>query len=379
MRRNQIVDLASAIVQFCRFVRENGLSGGAKETLAALEAVDAVGLNDGEIFRFALRAALCSSKEEWDLFDQLFAQFWVQAEQERHGESTSRKNKELVVNDQSGSPGAASLLFGTAASQKENDEDGRVVTGASAQERLRKTDFSQVPQSDLAALEQISLRLLRQMSSRLSRRLKNSGKRGAVDIRRTIRRNISRGDDLIRLSYKSKKSRPNKLVILLDVSGSMNAYSLFLVRFAYTLQKYFRYVETFLFSTHLARITPALKARTLNDVWPALAEQAAGWSGGTRIGESLASFNALYGRKLLTRDTLLIILSDGWETGEADILADELRAIKGRVRRLIWLNPLLGMEGYQPITRGMSTALPYIDVFAPAHNLESLLELEKHL
>lgn len=374
-----MMQISEAIVRFCRFVRENGLAGGTKETLAALEAVDAVGLSDRAIFKFALRAALCSSKQEWDLFDQLFEQFWIEAEQERPPEGRSRGRKELVVKDQSGPAGAASLLFGTAASQVENDEDGRVVTGASAQERLRKTDFSQVPQTDLATLEQISLRLLRQMSSRLSRRPKNSGKRGMVDIRRTIRRNISRGDDLIRLSYKSKKSRPNKLVILLDVSGSMNAYSLFLVRFAYTLQKHFRHVETLLFSTHLVRITPALKARTLKDVWPALAEQAAGWSGGTRIGESLAAFNALYGRKLLTRDTLLIVLSDGWETGEPDMLAAELSAIKRRVRRLIWLNPLLGMEDYQPITLGMSTALPYIDVFAPAHNLESLLELEKHL
>lgn len=159
----------------------------------------------------------------------------------------------------------------------------------------------------------------------------------------------------------------------------MNAYSLFLVRFAYTLQKYFRHVETFLFSTHLVRITPALRARTLNEVWPALAEHAAGWSGGTRIGESLASFNQLHGRKLLSRDTLFLVLSDGWETGEPDMLAAELGTIKRRVRKLIWLNPLLGMEDYQPITRGMSVALPYIDVFAPAHNLESLLRLEKHL
>lgn len=364
------------MVQFCRFARENGLSGGVKETLAALEAVDAVGLGDREIFKFALRAALCSSKEEWEQFDRLFEQFWIGVEQ-GDIEPRARGNKEHAVKDQAVSPGTLSLLFAAAASETQGD--GRVVTGASAQERLRKTDFSQVPHSDLAALEQISLRLMRQMSSRLSRRLKHTGGRGVVDIRRTIRRNISRGDDLIRLSYKARKFRPHKLVILLDVSGSMSAYSLFLVRFAYTLQKHFRHAETFLFSTHLVRITQALRARTLKDVWPLLAEQAAGWSGGTRIGESLASFNALHGSRLLSRDTLLIFLSDGWETGEPDMLAAELRAIKRRVRRLIWLNPLLGLEGYQPITRGMSTALPYIDVFAPAHNLESLLELERHL
>src|SRR5215467_14413798 len=203
------IPISQSIVEFCRFARENGLSGGINETLAALEAVNAAGLADREIFKFALRAALCSSKEEWDIFDQLFEQFWSGLEQEET-ESRSRGNKEVVVKDQTVAPGTASLLFGTAASQSETDRDGRVVTGASAQERLRKTDFSQVTQADLAALEQISLRLLRQMSSRLSRRLKNTGRRGVVDIRRTIRRNISRGDDLIRLSYKTKRSRPNK-------------------------------------------------------------------------------------------------------------------------------------------------------------------------
>lgn len=369
--------VAGAIVEFCRFVRDNGLSGGIKETLAALEAVGVVGLTDRVIFKSALRAALCSSKEEWDLFDDLFDQFWSSVEQVSQYERRPRGQKEFRVKDHAVT-GGLPVLFGQATSSGTENEGGRTVTGASAQERLRKTDFSQVTQTDLAALEQISLRLLRQMSSRLSRRLRTTGLRGRVDLRRTIRRNISRGGDLVRLSYKEKKSRPNKLVILLDVSGSMNAYSLFLVRFAYTLQKYFRYVETFLFSTHLVRITPALRARKLHEVWPALAEHAAGWSGGTRIGESLASFNQLHGRKLLSRDTLLLVLSDGWETGEPDMLAAELGTIKRRVRKLIWLNPLLGIEDYQPITRGMSVALPYIDVFAPAHNLESLLRLEKH-
>lgn len=373
-----INSVAGAIVEFCRFVRDNGLSGGIKETLAALEAVGAVGLTDRVIFKSALRAALCSSKEEWDLFDDLFDQFWSSVEQGPQNERPSRRQKEFRVKDHAVA-GGLPALFGQATSSGTENEGGRSVTGASAEERLRRTDFSQVTQADLAALEQISLRLLRQMSSRLSRRLRSTGLRGRVDLRRTIRRNISRGGDLVRLSYKEKKSRPNKLVILVDVSGSMNAYSLFLVRFAFTLQKYFHHVETFLFSTHLVRITPALRARTLNEVWPALAEHAAGWSGGTRIGESLASFNQLHGRKLLSRDTLLLVLSDGWETGEPDMLAAELGTIKRRVRKLIWLNPLLGMEDYQPITRGMSVALPYIDVFAPAHNLESLLRLEKDL
>jgi len=159
----------------------------------------------------------------------------------------------------------------------------------------------------------------------------------------------------------------------------MNLYSLFLARFAYTLQKHFRRVHTFVFSTQLVEITEALKARDLPSAFQALSQQAPGWSGGTKIGESLAEFNRLYGRRLLTRDTLLTILSDGWDTGEPEVLVRELKSIRQRVRKLIWLNPLLGLAEYQPVTRGMSAALPYIDVFAPAHNLASLLALERHL
>jgi uncharacterized protein len=122
-----------------------------------------------------------------------------------------------------------------------------------------------------------------------------------------------------------------------------------------------------------------LRSRSIKDALQALAREGAGWSGGTQIGESLHEFNFLHARRLLTRDTIFIILSDGWDTGEPEALAAELASIKVRVRRLIWLNPLLGMKEYQPVTRGMSAALPYIDVFAPAHNLESLLELERHL
>jgi uncharacterized protein with von Willebrand factor type A (vWA) domain len=180
------------------------------------------------------------------------------------------------------------------------------------------------------------------------------------------------------LSFRGRKLQQLRLVILLDISGSMNPYSLFLVRFAYVLQKYFKHVSTFLFSTQLTNITSALRTRQLQDALHALSQEAAGWSGGTRIGESLHRFFVEQGR-LLSRNTLFVVLSDGWDTGEPEALAAELGLIKGRVRRLIWLNPLLGMEGYQPVTRGMSAALPYIDVFAPAHNLASLLDLERHL
>ena len=374
--------ITEAIVEFSRFTRERGLSGGVKETLVAVQAAEAVGVADRETFECALRSVLCSSKEDWELFDALFESFWAAPgplsdsafPNSRRSESSKSKISHHAP------PTQAAVLFGSAGADKLASEDGgRAVSGASAFERLKKTDFSAVPHYDQAALEQIALRLLRQMSLRLSRRLQAAQPSGQIDLRRTLRRNISHGGDPLNLLYRWKKLRPSRLVVLLDISGSMNLYSLFLARFAYTLQKHFRRVNTFVFSTQLVDITEALKTRDLSSAFQALSQQAAGWSGGTKIGDSLAEFNRLYGRRLLTRDTLFTILSDGWDTGEPEVLAAQLRNIRLRVRKLIWLNPLLGLAEYQPVTRGMSAALPYIDVFAPAHNLESLLALERHL
>jgi uncharacterized protein with von Willebrand factor type A (vWA) domain len=263
---------------------------------------------------------------------------------------------------------------------RSSEQDGvQAVAGASPLERLSKADFSTLPQQDMAALEQISLRLFQQMSRRLSRRRRSGTSRGLVDLRRTIRRNISRGGELINLLFRERSPRPHRLVTLLDISGSMSRYSPFLLKFLYALQKQFRQVDTFLFSTSLVEVTHLFRGARLEDSLQALSDLPAGWSGGTSIGGSLREFNQIQRSKLRSSDTLFMILSDGWDTGDPGILAAELATVKRRVRKIIWLNPLLGLEDYQPITGGMSAALPHIDVFASAHNLESLLALEKHL
>jgi uncharacterized protein len=367
--------LAETITAFCRFVRAEGISAGVKESVDALEAARTVGIGDRESLKMALRAVLCSSKEEWDRFDELFWIFWRDAD--ASAGKPPRSDAQRTKNDELGQGTVVSLPGNSSAETK--DDGCRAVIGASTGERLKKADFSELTENDLAELEKIAVQLLKQMSLRVSRRLKSMTEGMQVDLRRTIRRNISRGGDPLDLSFKNRKLQQNRLVIVLDVSGSMNPYSRFLLRFAFALQKHFRKVNTFLFSTRLTEITSVLRSRSIKDALQALAREGAGWSGGTQIGESLHEFNFLHARRLLTRDTIFIILSDGWDTGEPEALAAELASIKVRVRRLIWLNPLLGMKEYQPVTRGMSAALPYIDVFAPAHNLESLLELERHL
>jgi hypothetical protein len=342
-----------------------------------MRAASAIGIADRQNLKFALRAVICSTKADWDIFDEIFDAFWSGTASDTKLERAKRSKNAREQESQQENTELASMAHSSAAMAE--SEDGKAVMGATVQERLKKADFSEVKQADLAELEKISLRLLKQMSLRLSRRIRSLAVRGRVDLRRTIRRSIGHGGDPIELSFRRRKLQPLKLVIALDVSGSMNAYSIFFVRFAYALQKYFKRVDTFLFSTHLTEITSTLRARQLRDALESLAGHAAGWSGGTRIGESLQKLAKLQGRRLFSRDTVFMVLSDGWETGDPAVLAEELSGIKRRVRKLLWLNPLLGMADYQPITRGMSAALPYIDVFAPAHNLESLLNLETHL
>jgi uncharacterized protein len=376
MRQEQFERLAASIVEFCRFTRTHGLSNNLLSTLTALEAARTIAAENDETFAFVLQAALCSSKEEWELFPQLFEAFWSESRTQPRAASGERKGPPEGGTQ---GPEAGSTVFLDHSATAAPDGDGRAVYGASAQQRLKKVDFSEVPHDDMAALEELSLRLLRRMSQRLSRRFVSSNLKGRVDLRRSIRRSVAYGGEPIVLAYKGRKPRKNKLVVLLDISGSMNFYSLFLLRFAYALQAHFQRVDTFLFSTHVVEISDLLRTRQLTEALRRLSQQAMGWSGGTKIGESLRQFNQLYARKLLSRDTTFIILSDGWDTGEPEVLAAQLRAARRRAQRILWLNPLLGLKDYRPITRGMAAALPHVDVFAPAHNLESLLALERYL
>jgi uncharacterized protein with von Willebrand factor type A (vWA) domain len=376
METTQAPGLEQTIVEFCRFARASGITAGVKESLEAVRAASAIGVADRQNLKCAVRAVLCSTKADWDIFDEIFDAFWSGSAPYSNLDRAKRSKNVREQESQQENAELAAMAHSSAAAEI---EEGKAVMGATVHERLKKADFSEIKQVDLAELEKISLRLLQQMSLRLSRRIRSLAVRGRVDLRRTIRRSIGRGGDPIDLSFRRRKLQPLKLVIALDVSGSMNPYSIFFVRFAYALQKYFKRVDTFLFSTQLTEITSTLRARQLRDALESLAGHAAGWSGGTKIGESLHQLTQLQGRRLFSRDTVFMVLSDGWETGDPAVLAETLGDIKRRVRKLIWLNPLLGMADYQPITRGMSAALPYIDVFAPAHNLESLLNLETHL
>jgi len=260
--------------------------------------------------------------------------------------------------------------------QSESNEEAKSVSGANAIHRLRKTDFSKLTQIESDYLEQLALKLWQEMSLRLKRKMKRSNRQETIDLRQTIRSSIEYGGVLARLKYKSKKRRKNKLVLLLDVSGSMDKYSFFLLRFLCALSTHFEKIEAFIFSTSLIRITDELQSKHLDITLSALSIKAKNWSGGTRIGDCLKTFYQDHAKQILNGHSSVIILSDGLDTGEPEVLAEAMQKIKRRTRQLVWLNPLKGMKGYQPIQKGMQAALPKVDVFRTAHSLDSILALE---
>ena len=378
MRGEVAKQIGASIVEFSRMLRAHGFTADTRQTITAIEAANLVGPADMRSFRFALQTALCMNGEEWERFPSLFHQYWDEAQIDARTVPGKRERRpKPEPHERDGEQGSA-VFSGDARPHAAAEGTQRVILGASARQRLRMVDFSEVRAEDLSALEEIATRLLRCMMRRLSRRVAISARVARIDLRRTIRRSIAHGGNPLTLAYKARRRSRNNFVLLIDVSGSMNFYSMFLVRFAYALQAQFSRVQTFLFSTGVVPISDLLRGQSLRDALRRLSQRAAGWSGGTKIGESIHEFHHLFGRAL-TRDTVVMILSDGWETGDPQLLANEMRALRRRARRIIWLNPLLGLKEYQPVTQGMAAALPFIDVFAPAHNLESLLALEKLL
>jgi hypothetical protein len=205
------------------------------------------------------------------------------------------------------------------------------------------------------------------------------GRGSRVDLRRALARSLRTGGDLLTLPRRRRRSRSRPIVLLCDVSGSMERYSRMLLHFAHALSRRHRRVEAFLFSTGLTRITMQLRARRLPDAITAVSRTVPDWSGGTRIGVSIREFHQRWTRRAMRGGPVVLLVSDGWDRGEPDVLRDEIARLQRSCYRLIWLNPLIGTTGYEPLTRGLQAALPFVDDFLPARTLTNLADLAIHL
>ncbi|HEX6053954.1 MAG TPA: VWA domain-containing protein [Gemmatimonadaceae bacterium] len=373
------------ITSFSRALRDRGLRATPATSIDAVRALGAVDITDrGDVY-FALRAVFATRRQDLEPFDEVFAAWWTARGREADRDSAAPREKTstnpsvVAPWDEPKVGSTSTYLTRWAASLTEAEDDETVpVAAPSPHDTTATKDFRQYDDADLRGLEDAAARIVRRFRSRRSRRWKIARRGPRIDPRRIVRLALATGGDPIRLARRERKLRRTKLVVVCDVSGSMDLYSRFLLQVLYALQHAFARVETFAFSTRLVRITDALASDTYREALDALAQVEGGWSGGTKIGESLESLRAGWPR-LFDRRTAIIVLSDGWDTGDPEVLGSALREIHRRAGRVIWLNPLLGSPSYQPLTSGMQAALPYVDVFAPSHDLASLERLAVHL
>lgn len=377
--------LPAAVVEFGGALRAHGLAVTVAHLSDAVRALDCLDLLDRQDVYLGLKSVLVSRIEEEPAFDRCFEAFWTFRAAAGEGmrgllaaPASPRDGREVPPAPAVAVRPRERLGIDTRGSGEDaKDAEPLGVPAMSDSERLMDQDFSSFPADQLDEVLHLAVRIARRLASRLSRRRRPVHGRGVVDLRRTVRANLTRGE-MVELRRRERKRKKIRLVLLCDVSGSMDLYSRFLLQFLYALQNVFGRVETFTFSTRLTRVTDHLKGRPYRQALGRLVE-VRHWSGGTRIGESFADFNREWGTRLLDRRTVVIILSDGWDTGDPDLLAGELLTMKRRAGRLIWLNPLLGNPAYRPLTMGMAAALPLLDRFAPAHNLRSLRRLAGNL
>jgi uncharacterized protein with von Willebrand factor type A (vWA) domain len=259
----------------------------------------------------------------------------------------------------------------------EDDNDTGKPEGAaySAIERLRKKDFENYSWEEVQEAKRLMAEMRWNLGMRPTRRKTSARKGSYPDMRRLVRRNLKYGAEMIELTWREIKRKPRPLVIICDISGSMSLYSRLLLHFIHTISNGLMNVEAFVFGTRLTRITRQLKRRDVDDAVRDVSKTVQDWSGGTRIGDAIHYFNHKWARRVLGRGAVVLIISDGWDRGEAGTLQTEMDRLQHSCHRLIWLNPLLGSPDYRPLTIGMKTALPFIDNFLPAHNLDSLISL----
>lgn len=372
---------------FTRTLRDNGFRVGLAESRDALALLASPAGMQPHTLKPAFRALFCATHSDWERFDEIFDAYW-----RWEGRRTARilsgmpSNKPVPLK-RIGAPSGRDGPHGMPDHVQRGDDEGQANAqgrgkreGASRAENLAATDLRHIVNpEDVAKAEALAERLARVMRARLVRREQARRRGPRLDLRRTIHRSVAHGGTPIDLAWRRRKDKPLRLVVLLDASGSMNLYTAFFVRFVHGVVDAFREAEAFVFHTQLAHVSASLRDRDAARAIDKLALMAQGIGGGTRIGESLATFNRWHARRVINSRTAVMIVSDGYDTGTPEQLAEEMRRLRRRCRRIIWLNPLIGWRDYSPQARGMKAALPYVDLFAPAHNLESLAALEPYL
>jgi uncharacterized protein len=380
--------VSTKLAAFLRTLRDNGFPVGLAEGRDAASLMASGYAAKPGLLRSALKHLFSARKSDWEKFDGLFDAFWlgkrVRSRSMTVGAAKAANNPSLKNLQDKGADAPGNQSATDQVPSSDDAPDGRGgegrQEGASRAENLAEVDFRQLADPD--QIEQAHLaaaRLAKVMRTRLIRRDLARRRGYRLDLRRTIHKNISHGGVPITLVKRQRKNKPLRLVVLLDASGSMSMYTSVFLRFIHGVLDEFREAEAFLFHTRLAFVSDAMKEKDAARALDRLSLLAQGTGGGTRIGESLKTFNRWHATRVIHSRTVVMIVSDGYETGDAALLGREMAALARRCRRIVWLNPMMAWKGYAPVAAGIKAALPHVDLYAPANTLQSLAALEPYL
>jgi uncharacterized protein len=370
--------LLTNLVRFGRLLHDAGADTQAGRMIEVVRALEWIDIGRRQDFYFTLRALLVHRAEDLALFEEAFRIFWRAPRADR----TKLDLRSLGEERRFGKPHVEMASLREDAGETSGAEGPvpeRVqLRTYSNREILRHKDFEKLTPEELEQARSLMAELRWQPGFRRSRRW-TKGVGGSPDLRRLLRTALRNEGETLEVPTRARKEKPRPIVLLCDVSGSMERYTRMLLQFVYCLSKGFEQVEAFLFATRLTRITLQMRRGRIDQVFAALPSHVPDWSGGTRIGDAVRAFHVHWARRVLRRGPVVLLISDGWDRGDPAVLAKEMARLHRACYRLIWLNPLLGTAEYQPLARGMQAALPHVDDFLPVHNLASLESLARHL
>ncbi len=369
------------LMLFTQVLRRVGLDVASGNVLDLVRATEYAPLGHKRDFQEAARCLLVHRKQDLPLFDEAFQVFWRKpASGQGTRDLRSMGEQRRYRNPQAAPPSGPDSGAGSGDSETgDQPEDQVYLTHTySAREVLRGKDFSEFTPAEILQAKAMMAQFSWDLGRRKTRRLVSGGNE-SLDLRKTLRRNLKYGGEPLELVHRQRKNKLRPLVFICDVSGSMERYTRMLLHFIHTVAGDVEQVEAFLFATRLTRITRHLAHRSVDQSVDQVAKAVPDWAGGTRIGEALKTFNYQWLRRVSSGGAVALIISDGWDRGDPDLLAREAARLQRSCHRLIWLNPLLGSANYEPLTRGMQAALPYVDDFLAVNNLSSLQALARHL
>ena len=369
------------LLHFTRLLGTLGVETQALRSLDLVRALAHVDIGRKQDFYHALRSVLVQRPQDLALFDEAFRVFWRPPASER----TTRDLRAMGERRRTGAPeieAPSAAPPGDQAGPPRLQMERTAALSYSDRDSVQEKDFADLTDEELEQARELLAELRWDLGLRRTRRW-TAGRGPRLDIRRLVRQSLRHGGEPITLPRRTRTQRRRPLVLICDVSGSMERYSRMLLHFLYCMTGRLDRVEVFLFATRLTRVTRALRAREGRDggrtVIPKVSREVPDFAGGTRIGDVLREFNQRWSRRVLGHGAVVLIISDGWDRGDPRRLATEMARLHRTSHRLIWLNPLLGSPDYVPLTRGIQAALPHIDDFLPVHNLESLAQLAQHL